>query len=131
MTWAAQMCTLVSLLDTSGTNPGLSDWGWYTETSSPGLLSVYFLMGPDFFPISRFSLLAVTSMHDAQIDTSYLRPRNSFGRTPSFTSLNMDLGCMWDHLLCQYLNSYCKGEITSGKMMFSICSCARFFDSLI
>ena len=112
---------LVSLTDNCGTNPGWSDWNWSTETASPGVLSVYLRMDPDLFPhfIHR-CLLAVTKIYDAQRGTSSVRSRNSFGRTPWFACLNMNLGCKWDNLSFQCFSSCWKCESTSGNMMFSI-----------
>ena len=65
-----------------------------TDTPVLGLLSVYLSMDPDFLLfVIVCSLLAVPNMHDAQRSTKSFRSRNSFGRTPSFASINMDLGC--------------------------------------
>ena len=103
----SQMHTLLSLPYNCGTNPVWSDWSWSTETPYPGVLSVSLLMDPDFLPlVLNFLLLAVPNIHDAQRGTSSFKYRNIYGRTPSFASLNMDLGCRQDNLLCQYLN-YC------------------------
>ena len=82
----------MSLPDNCGTNNGLSDCSWSTETEDPGLLSVYFFMDPDFFPFVVYCLiLYVTNMHDSQRVTSSFKSRNIDGMTPSFSSINMDL----------------------------------------
>ena len=81
VTWAAQMRALVSLPENCGTNTGWSDWSWYTETPSPGLLSIYFLFDPDLFPFVLCCLLLdVPNMHDSQRFTS------------SFKYINIDMG---------------------------------------
>ena len=46
MTWAAQMRALVTLPDNCGTNPGLAEWIWSTETEDPGLLLVFQILYP-------------------------------------------------------------------------------------
>ena len=114
------------------TNTGWSDWSWSTETPYPGLLSVSFLLDHDFLPfVTHCLLLVVPSMYYAQRDTSYFNYINIDGRNPSSASLNMDLGWRWDKLSRQDLNSCCKGDITSGNTMMSICYCVRLFDSFI
>ena len=126
------MRSLVSLTDNCGTNPSWSDWSWSTDNSAPGLLSVSFLMEPDFFPfVIRCLLLVAPNIHYLQRVTSSLKSRNIDGRTPIFSSLKMDLGWRWDNLSWQDLNSFCKVYITYVKMMFSIFYCVLFFDSFI
>ena len=93
MTWADQMRALVSLPDNCGTDPGWTDWSWYTETSDPDLLSVSFFMNPDLFTfVIRSLLLTFQKINDTQRCTSSFKYRNIDGRTPSFASLNMYLG---------------------------------------
>ena len=88
-----QKCALVSLPENYGTNIDLSGWSWSTETPSPALLSVHFLMGPNFFPfVTHFLILGVPKVHDAKRGTSFLKSRNIGGGSPSFASLNMYLG---------------------------------------
>ena len=129
---ASQMHALVGLPDNCGTNLVWSDWGWYTENPDPGLLSIYLLTENYLFPfVLHFILLAVPKMHNAQRGTSSFKYINIYGRTTSFTSLNMYLEWSWDNLSCQYLYSCCKGDSNYGKMMLSIFSCVRFFDSFI
>ena len=89
----------LSLPKNCGTNPVWDDWSWSTETTDPGLLSAYFLMGPDLFPFGlHYLLLAVTNMYGAQRGVSSFKYRNIDGKTPSFASINMDLGWIWDNL---------------------------------
>ena len=86
------MRALVILPDNCGTNPGLDDWSWSTETLDPGLLSVSLFMDPDFFPFVLHCLfLDVPNIHDEQRSTSSFKSRHIDGRTPIFASLNMDL----------------------------------------
>ena len=93
MTWVDQMRALVSFTKNCGANTGYYDLSWYTETVSPGLFSVPFFMDLDFLPFVIFCLvLAVPNIHDAQRFTSAFKAINLDGRTPSFASLNMDLG---------------------------------------
>ena len=93
MTWAAQMLALMIFPDNCGTIPVCADFSWSTDTAYPVLLSVYFFMDPDLFSfVLHCLLLAVTNMHDVQRGTSSFKSRNLDGRTPSFESLNMDLG---------------------------------------
>ena len=116
--WVDQMRELVSLPENCGTNPGWAEWSWSTETSYTALLSVYFPMDPHLLPfVLHFLLLDFTNMHDEQRGTSYFKYRNIDGRTPIFSSLDMDLGRRWDNVLCHDLNSCCKGDSTSGNMM--------------
>ena len=90
-------------------------------TGVPGLLSVYLLMKP-YFPhfVIHFLLLDVPNMYNAQRVTPYFKYRNIDGRNPSFACINMYLGWRLDNLSCQDLNSYCKVDITSENMLFSI-----------
>ena len=119
MTWEDQMCMLVIFPDNYGTNTSWADWSWSTETKAPGLLPVSFPVDPDFLPFFlRYLLLDVPNMHDAHRFTSSFKSRNIDGRTPSFASLNMDLGWRWDNFSCQDLNSCCKGDNTSGNVIF-------------
>ena len=70
MTWAAQMCALVILTDNCETNPGWDEWSWSTETPSPGLFLVYFLIYPYLFPfVPHYLLLSVPNMHYEQKGT--------------------------------------------------------------
>ena len=132
MTWAAQMRALVSFPDNCGTNTGWYDWSWSTETPYPGLLSVYLPMEPDLLHfILHWIILAVPRMNNTQRCISYFKYRNIDGRTPSFYSLNTDLGCRWDNLSCQYFNSCCKWNRNYGNMILLICSCVIFLGSLI
>ena len=64
ITLGAKMRALVSLPNNCGTNTGWSDCSWSTETSTPGLLLVYFLIDPYllYFVILSFSLLFQTCM---------------------------------------------------------------------
>ena len=118
------MCAIVSLPENFGTNTGWYGWSWSTETPSPGILSVSFLMEPDFFIFVLHSLfLAVPNMNDAQRFTSSFNSRNLNGRTPSFSSLNKYLECRWDNLSCQDFNSCFKGDRPPGNMVFSIFWC--------
>ena len=50
ITWESQIRALVILPYNRGTNPGLDEWSWHTETPAHVLQSVYFLMDPNFFP---------------------------------------------------------------------------------
>ena len=70
-------------------------------------------------------------MHGDQRGTSSLRNSKRFNNTPSVDSINMDLGCSSDYFSCQYFNSCCKGDNSSGNMMFSTCSHVILLDSLI
>ena len=73
-------------------------------------------MGPDFFPsVIHCLLLDVPNMHDAQIGTSSFKSINIHERTPIFASLNMDLVWRRDKLSFHGLNSYFKGDSTSGN----------------
>ena len=126
------MRKLVSLPGNCGTNPVWSDWSCYTETTYPGLFSVSFLMDPYLLPLVIHCLLhSVPNTHNSKRGRSYFKPRNPDGRTQNFASLNMDLEWRWDDLLFQDLNKCCKGDRTSGNMVFSFCSCVRLFDSFI
>ena len=92
MTWASQMRALVSLPENCGTNPVWSNQSWFTETTAPGLLPVSLHMDPDLFHFFiQCRLLDVPNTHAAQRGTSSFRSIHSFVRTPSFSSLNMDL----------------------------------------
>ena len=115
------MSTLVRLPVSYGDNPGWSDWSWSTETAALGVFSVSFCVNPDLLPfVVYFCLVFGPNMHDAQRVTSSFRSRNSFGGTPWFACLNMNLGCKWDNLSFQCFSSCWKCESTSGNMMFSI-----------
>ena len=121
MTWDTQMHQLVSFHDNCGTNPVWDNWIWSTDTADTGLLSIYLRMEPYLFHfVIYFYVLDIPSMHYSQIGTLSFRSRNIFVRTPSFDNLKTDLGCKWDNLSYQYLNSCCKGDSTSGNMMLSI-----------
>ena len=125
------MRAIVILLDNCWINPGWSDWSCSTETWYPGLLLVYLLMNPDYFPfVICCLLLDVTNTHDAQRGTSYFKSRNLDWRTPSFAILNIDLWWRWDNFSCLDLNSCCKGDRASGNMVLYICSCMRLFYSI-
>ena len=117
--WEEQMRALVSLPENCGTNPGWYDWRWSAENPDPVLLSVYLPMDHYLFPFVLHVIpLSVTNMHDAQIGTSSFKYGNIYGRTPSFASLNMDLGWRSDNLSCQSFNDCCKGDSTCGNMIF-------------
>ena len=78
------MRALVSLTENCGTNPGWADWGCYTETPYPLLLSFYFLMEPYLLPfVIHCLLLSVPNMHNAQKGTSSFKSRNIDDGTPS------------------------------------------------
>ena len=73
-----------------------------TELTEVGILifhitvyfQVHFRMGPYLFPIViHCRLLSIPNMQDVQRGTSSFRPINRFGRTQSFVSPNMNLGC--------------------------------------
>ena len=132
MNWADQMRALVIFPDNFRTNTVWYNLIWSNETVDPGLLSVSLSLDPYVFPfISRCHILSVTNIHDTKRSTSSFRSNNFTGRTPIFSSLNMDSGWRWDNLSFQYLNSCCKCYSTSGNMIFSIHSCVRFLDLLI
>ena len=127
--WAVQLRALVSLPEKCGTYPVWSERSWSKETPFNSLFSYSFFMGPGFFPFFiRCLLLAVTKIHDSQRFTSSFKYISLDGVTPIFSSLNMDLGRRSDNFSCQNLNSCCKGDITSGSMIFSICSCVKLFN---
>ena len=85
-----------------------------------------------FFPFVLHCFpLAFTNMRDVQRGKSSFKFRYTDGKTSSFYGLNMDLGWRWDNISCQDFDSCCKGDIISGNMMFSICSCVRLFDSIV
>ena len=116
MTLAAKICALVSFTDNCGTIPEWSSQSWFTDTVAPGLLSVPLCVEPVLFPFNPdCHLLVVPNMHYAQRRTYFSR------RAPSFSSINMDLGCRWDNFSCQYLNYCCKVDITYEHRFF------RFF----
>ena len=121
MTWSFQICALVSLPENCDTNSGWYDWSWSTETAAPSLLSVYLHVDPYFFLfVTHLRLLSVPNIHDAQRSTSFFRFKNLSKRTPSFSSLNVDLGCRQDNLLCHGLNYYWKVDSTYGNILISI-----------
>ena len=99
ITWAYQMNALMSLPDNCVNNTGWYYWIWYTDNTSPELLSVSFLMDPDLFCfVIHLILLYVPNMYDSQRGISSFKSINIDGRTQSFASLNMYLGCRLDNL---------------------------------
>ena len=92
------MRALVSFSENCGINTGGSDWSWSTETPAPVLLSVSFFMDPYLLPfVLHCLLLSVPKIHDTQRGTSYFKYRNIEGMTPSFASINIDLGWIRDN----------------------------------
>ena len=94
MTWASQMCTLVSLPNNYRTNTVRDDWIWSTDTAAPSLLSVYLRTDPDSFHFFiHCFLLDVPNIHGVQRVTSSFISRNIFESTVSFPILKIGLGC--------------------------------------
>ena len=84
-----------------------------------------------YFRFHHCLLLVVPNMHDTQRVTSYIRSRKRFVMTLRFADINMDLGHKRDNLSFQDFNYYWKRDGTYGNIIFSTCSCVRFFDLLI
>ena len=76
----------MGLPDKCRVNYGSAYWNWSTETEGTGLLSVFYLMNPNFFTfVLQFYLIAVTNMYDTQRGTSYFMSINLDGRTPNIS----------------------------------------------
>ena len=116
ITLAAQVLTVVSLTDNCVTNTVWYDWSCSTEIADSILFSVYFIIYLYLFPfVIHWLLLDVLTIHDAQRGTSSFNYRNLDWRTPTFSSLNMDLRWRWDKFPYQDFNYCCKGDNTSVK----------------
>ena len=104
MNWAAQKRALVSLPKNCGTDPGWYDQSLFTDTEYTGLLPVSLRMDPELLTfVINFCLLSVPNIHCEQRGTSSFIVTNISGKTPSFSSLNMDLGFRWYNLSCKHL----------------------------
>ena len=132
MNWAAQKRALVSLPKNCGTDPGWYDQSLFTDTEYTGLLPVSLRMDPELLTfVINFCLLSVPNIHCEQRGTSSFIVTNISGKTPSFSSLNMDLGFRWYNFSCKHFNSCYKDYSNSGNIILSICSCAILLDSLM
>ena len=121
MTWLAQLCALVVFKEIVGPNQSFLIVVFKQRRQHLFFWSVYLHIDPNLFTLVLHDhRWAVTNMQEAQSSTPCVIPIKRFRRTPSCVRRSIRFGLRLNNLLCQYLNSFCKGESTLGNNIFSI-----------